>query len=501
MLAFDLGASNGRAVYGKLSDGCLKSREIHRFSNEPVWAGGKLYWDVLRLFHEMKAGIRKCCEEGLKVDCMGLNSWGNTIGMFDKQGDLIGNPYHYRDGRVEKTMGEFYERNSREWLFSQTLYQPMTIQPTVFLDYIRKEKPWMMETTDTVLMISDVFNYFLTGIKASEKTMAATSSMVDIRTGAWSETLMEALEIPAGWFPGLIENGTVLGRLSEDISREAGLPERPQVIAVAGHDTAAASGCIGGAKEDSLYLSCGTWSCMGCTIEKPVDSRELLEAGITNDLGLYGSVQLRFNHTGLWILQECERYWRNRGIRQSWQEINKEIKAATPFLAAIDTEADTFFKPGEMPEKIQDFCRQTGQKVPVTRGEIYRVVLESLVYRYRYSADCLQSFAGYSFRKMTIMGGGSRNPFLCQWTANILNRPVTAGVWEASVMGNFLQQGIAMGAIRDLEQGISIAAATCKAEEYFPNEQQKWEEQYIRFTKKFDWKQIKKSHATQGEKR
>lgn len=490
MLAFDLGASNGRAVYGEWKDACFNSREIYRFPNEPVKVRGKLYWDILRLFHEMKAAIRKCREAGLTFDCMGINSWGNTIGLFDKEGDLLGNPYHYRDDRVEKTVGEFYERNSREWLFSQTLYQPMTIQPTVFLDYMRKEKPWLVETADTILMISDMFNYFFTGVKASEKTMAATSSMVDMRTGEWNKTLMETLGIRPELFPDLIENGTILGELLEDIREELGLSNRPKVIAVAGHDTAAASGCIGGAKEDSLYLSCGTWSCMGCTIEKPLEQTELLETGITNDLGLYGSMQLRFNHTGLWIFQECGRYWRNRGIRQSWKEINKEIEDAEPFLAAIDTEAEDFFKPEKMPEKVQDFCRRTGQKVPKTRGEIYRTVLESLVYRYRYSADCLESFAGYPFSKMTIMGGGSKNTLLCQWTANILNRPVTAGVQEASVMGNFIQQGIAMGVLSDLRQGIEIAADTCKEREYLPEDHLEWEKQYMHFTEKFDWKRI-----------
>lgn len=481
MLAFDLGASNGRAVYGVWKGENLKIKEIHRFENEPVTVRGKLYWDVLRIFYEMKNSMRICMGQGLEFDSIGVSSWGNTIGLFDGNGDLLANPYNYRDGSVSKTEGDFYRKYSRERLFEETLYKPMDIQPTVLWDYLKKKKKWMTENAAYILMISDIFNYFLSGVKASEKTMAATSSMLDMRNENWKESLMKALGIPMGCFPPIVENGTLLGECSKEIAEELHLPNRPKVIAVAGHDTASASGCVDeDILEESAYLSCGTWSCMGCTVEKEIEDIGLVKAGITNDIGLYGSKQLRFNHTGLWILQECRRYWESgEAVRpMTWTELMRQAEAAEPFLAAIDTEAPDFFFPGDMAMKVKEYCRRTGQRIPESKGEICRVVLESLAYRYRYSVECLQHFAGYRFKKLWILGGGAKNELLCRMTANAAGIPVQTGLTEASVMGNFLQQALTMGIAADVKQGREVLYKGIEKKAYMPEETEKWNEHY-----------------------
>ncbi|HIY02163.1 MAG TPA: hypothetical protein IAA26_10015 [Candidatus Blautia faecipullorum] len=491
MLAFDMGASNGRAVYAEFDGKAFDIKEIYRFMNQPVKLHGKLYWDILRLFYEIKQSIKKCRERGLRFDCLGINSWGNTIGLLDSEGDLLVNPYHYRDDSVEETIKDFYKKHTREWLFEQTLYLPMKIQPTAFWHYLTERKKGLTELTENILMISDLFNYFLTGIKASEKTMAATSAMVDMRTGKWKENLITALGISENSLPQIVENGTVLGPLLPEITEELQLDQIPLVIAVAGHDTAAVSGCIGKSDlEESLYLSCGTWSCMGCTVKEPVEDAGLLEYGITNDMGLYNVHQLRFNHTGLWILQECKRFWEDEGEALSWQTLMEQAEEAEPFTAAIDVEAELFFKPEKMPEKIQQYCKENCMKIPETKGQICRVILESLAYRYRYSLDCLMKFSGCRYSKLTIAGGGVSNTLLCQWTANILGIPVETGIKELAVMGNLLQQAVSMKRLESFEQGLSVLKNIEEGQKYFPHQQEKWNHNYQYFTKKFGWKQV-----------
>mgnify|MGYP001339346989 CR=1 FL=1 len=479
MLAIDLGASNGRVVYGRLSQGVIDWTEIHRFSNDPVSVNGTLLWDVLRLFYEIKTGLQKCLDKGFKYESMGLSSWGNTVGLLDGQGDLVMTPYHYRDIHQNQALNSLYHSIPPISMFGKTWYIPMTIQPTVFLNYLRLFKTDVFQMTKTVLMISDLFNYFLTGVRASEQTMAATSQMVSMDTGNWEPDYMKELGIRPELFPSIIPNGTVLGRLRDEITRELGLLPAPDIIAVSGHDTASASGCVDtDEKEKSLYLSCGTWSCMGCRVDAPVKNEGLYHSGITNDLGLYGEKHLRFNHTGLWILQECRREWKKDGNDYSWEEITRMAEATNPLAASIDTESEEFFLTGNMPEKVREYCRRTGQYVPQTPGEISRIILESLAFRYRFARDQLSTHAGYAFREMHMIGGGARNDMLCQFTANALGIKVIAGPAEATVFGNFIQQAITRGAVKDIREGRGIIAASEKPTVYVPQNIELWDSKY-----------------------
>lgn len=488
MLALDMGASNGRVIYGSLSGGVIRFEEIHRFENEPVMVGGALYWDILRLFHEIKHGLLKCKEKGLRYESIGLCSWGNTVGLLDKHGDLIMNPYHYRDTNPNEVLSELYSRVSPEEMFRETGYRPMTIQPTVFLNFLKESKAELLDSTQTVLMISDLFNYMMTGVKASERTMAATSQMVNMDTGEWDRNYMKRLGIKAGLFPEIVENGTVLGMLAKSIADELGLGYQPDVIAVSGHDTAAASGCIdSGNKEESLYLSCGTWSCMGCRVDKPIRESSLYDNGITNDMGLYSGIHLRSNHTGLWILQECRREWVKKGRVYSWMEISDMAQNAKSFLASIDTEAETFFLRDNMPKKVKAYCETTGQSIPQTDGEVAKVVLESLAFRYRFARDKMASSAGCKFTALHMLGGGSKNRLLCQYTSNVLGTVVKAGPTEATTLGNFIQQAIAGRKITSFEDGQKVIRSSEEIVEYRPEDTLLWDKKYKEALSIYKW--------------
>lgn len=487
MLAIDMGASNGRVVYGVLEDGRIRLEEVHRFANEPVLLRKVLYWDFLRLFHEIEAGMAAAVGRGLEFGSVGVNSWGNTVGFLDRDGDMLLNPYHYRDENAYAVLRELNQSMPEEKRFLQTLFRPMDIQPTVFLKYIWERKPLIAGSADACLMISDYFNYFLCGVRRSEMTMAATSQMLDLRTGEWNHEYIKALGID-NKFPDVIPNGTLLGPLKKELANRLGMHALPAVVAVAGHDTAAASGCVPpGDGEESLYLSCGTWACMGCRVEEFIESRALFECGITNDLGLYGERHLRFNHTGLWIIQECRREWEQQGKVYTWDKICEMAEEAEPFKAVIDTESDVFFQSGGMVEKIKEYCKSTGQRVPERDGEIARAVYEGLAMRYRYSREKLQKFSGYTFRSLRMMGGGSRNSLLCQFTADVLGIPVLAGPAEASVLGNLMQQGIALGQITSFEEGNSIISRSEACRKYYPQPDEAWERSYQRYKILFDW--------------
>lgn len=465
MLAVDLGASNGRVVWGQWRSGGLACRELHRFENVPIRQDGLMCWDIPRLTGEISQGISAAAEQGLPADSLGLCSWGNTVGLIGGDGGLVRPPIHYREPRTDAGLEPLYAKLGRGEMFRQTLYLPMAIQPAPVLSYLMLTQPETMERTRQVLMISDLFNYLLSGRAASERTMAATSGMLDMRTGNWSRDYMARAGIDQGWFPDIVDSRTVLGPLKDTFA--AG-DQRPAVVAVAGHDTASASGLVDAAGiADSLYLSCGTWSCMGCGVDAPRADEAVLRLGVTNDLGPDGDHQLRFNHTGLWILQECRRYWREHGRSFGHAELAEMARAAGPQEGLIDTEDELFFRGGDMPNKVAAYLERTGQPLPQTPGQTARIILESLAMRYRYSAQVLSRLAGTGFASLRMFGGGCQNSLLCQLVADALGVPVTAGPAEASTIGNFVQQGLALGVFAHRREALALIGKT-QPKRYIP---------------------------------
>lgn len=488
MVALDMGASNGRVIWGKWTGhDHLEMDEIYRFDNVPAMESGLLCWNMPYLLGKISTGLQKVYEKNLPVNSIGLCSWGNTIGLLDEEGNLVHAPIHYREPSTESILEHLYSDFPRKRMYDLTLYIPMSIQPAPVLTYVKETYPELMRKTRTVMMISDLFNKLLTGRACTELTMAATSGMVDMRTLDWSKAYFDNIHLPVDLFPSIVPSQTVIGKLLPSvIDRENDLPA---VIAVSGHDTASASGLIPQNKhEASLYLSCGTWSCMGCQVPEPIFSEKIYEYGATNDVGPFGDHQLRFNHTGLWILQECKRVWNAEGKRITDADIVELARRSEPFTAVIDTESEDFFHRDDMPEKIRKYCWKTGQRVPEDIGSIARVVLESLAFRYCYSALALESISGLKFNDIRIFGGGSRNELLCQMTADALNKVVITGPVEASVIGNFLQQGLVNRDLASVAEGQKIISASVSEKKYVPSDENMWKEKYKNALRVCNWK-------------
>ena len=487
MLAVDMGASNGRVVWGSWRDGRLEMQEIHRFENVPIHVDGLMCWNLEGLLDEIRSGIRLAGRAGLRIDSIGLCSWGNTIGVLNAGRELLFTPIHYREPDTDRALDGLYRQLSRRELFNRTLFIPMNIQPSVVLRYLMEKDPEQMGRADRVLMISDLMNERLCGAAASEQTICATSGMVDMRTGDWNRAFMRELGIDPAWWPDIVPSGTPLAPLKSAYwDGEAG--REPLVIAVAGHDTASAASVIDTDRlEDSLYLSCGTWSCMGCRVERALEGDAIFASGATNDLGVDGERHLRFNHTGLWILQECRRWWRQHGADYSHGELVSMAARSRAFSAFIDTEDALFFRRDDMPLKVQQYCRSTAQPVPQTPGEIARVILESLAMRYSYSAKTLSALSGIAFQRMHLLGGGSRNALLCQMTANALGIEVAAGPVEASTIGNFIQQGLVNGSLESRKRAVEMLSQTEQIQTFLPEDVSIWRTQYERAIRICGW--------------
>ena len=487
MIAIDMGASNGRIIWGQATADGLEMQEMHRFPNISLSSEGLMCWDLDQLLADIRAGLQHCLAQKKPVDSIGLCSWGNTVGLLDENDHLLLPPLHYREPATEAALPLLHARLSEQEMFWKTLFSPMSIQPAVVLSWLMQHRPQAMQATRTVLMISDLFNQQLCGRKVSEITMAATSQLVDMRTLRFNREYMRELGLNPEWFPELTESAVPLAPLSDEWVREIGLPSAPMVVAVSGHDTASAASVVD-LDSPVLYLSCGTWSCMGCRVEKPVSDIRIFRSGATNDLGVFGQHHLRFNHTGLWILQECKRFWNEQGIPWTHHQLMDMAREAKPFLAVIDTEDKSFFLRDQMPQKVQDYCRRTGQTIPETPAEICRVVMESLALRYRYSAETLAALSGQRFEKMQILSGGAKNTLLCQFSADALGMEVVAGPVEASTLGNFTQQLIAAG------MSPAEARALCTkgrpSVSYAPADASAWHAQYQKALKICGWKPI-----------
>ncbi|MDF2963281.1 MAG: yulC, partial [Paenibacillus sp.] len=377
VLAFDLGASSGRAVIGKLEptgDGeggagasrRLTVEEIHRFPNDPVQVGRHLHWDILRLLHEIKQGIVKAGHAGHHaVESLAIDSWAVDFGLVDASGQLLGNPYHYRDHHTDGMMEEVGGLIGREQIFASTGIQFLPFNTIYQLYALKKHQSVQLQQADKLLMIPDLLRYFLTGVMMSESTNASTTQLLNARTGEWDTALLEQLQLPASLLLKPEAAGTNAGSLSAEVCAELGVQAIP-VIAVGEHDTASAVAAVPAAEEHFAYLSCGTWSLLGTEVKEPVLTAQALDWNFTNEGGVNGTYRLLRNIMGLWLVQECKRAWDKAGLGLSFPQLVELAEQAQPFAAFIDPDAAEFLNPVHMPEQIQAYCRRTGQYVPQT---------------------------------------------------------------------------------------------------------------------------------------
>ncbi|UCG26418.1 MAG: rhamnulokinase [Chloroflexota bacterium] len=442
--------------------------ELHRFPNTSVTVGGTLYWDFLRLWADIQAGIDK--GKSMNPASIGVDTWGLDFGLLDSQGSLIGNPVHYRDGRTENMMSRAFARVPKAEIFAQTGIQFMPINTLYQLLSLVASRSPQLQIADTFLTAPDLLNYWLTGVKVNEFSNATTTQLFNPTTGTWAREMMARLNIPDHIFPEIVPPGTRLGA-------HAGIP----VIAPACHDTGSAVAAVPARTPDFAYISSGTWSLVGLEVDKPVLTPEALAANVTNEGGVYGTYRLLKNVMGLWILQQCRTTWAAAGESYTYSELVGMATQAQPLTAIIDPNDSGFFSPGDHPQRIRDWCRQTNQPVPDKPGAVVRCVLESLALAYREVLEQVTAVADRRVATVHIVGGGSKNQLLNQMTADASGLPVVAGPAEATVIGNALVQLITLGELADLGQARQAVAGTTELKRYEPRDRTAWDDAYGRY--------------------
>lgn len=471
-LAVDLGAESGRAVLGRLRGGMLATSDVHRFPNEPVEYGGALRWDVARLWYEIGRGLSK--PELPRLDGIGVDTWGVDYALLGEGGQLLENPYHYRDRRTEGLMEQVFRVVSADSIYETTGIQFMPINTIFQLFAAVRKSPKLFAAAQTMLTVPDLFNYWLTGKTVCEFTNATTTQLIDARTRGWAAGLLEAIGIRAD-LPALVaEPGDVLGPLL--FSSHAGTP----VILPATHDTGSAVAAIS-ARDDTAFLSSGTWSLVGIELDAPVINAEARRLNFTNEGGVCGTVRLLKNVMGLWMLQGCRRCWASEGRAYEYSELMEAADGAPEFRHLLDPDDIAFLRPESMVRAVDDFCMKTDQPTPSGAGAYTRAVLESLALKYRRTLDDLERLAGRRIKQVRIIGGGSRNRLLNQFTANATARRVLAGPVEATALGNIAMQMLATGAVASLKEARTVIDRSFPTDVYQPSEPERWDAEYKRF--------------------
>ena len=482
VLAFDLGASSGRALAGGLDGGRLALEEIHRFPNDPVQVGARLHWDILRLYHEVKQGILKAHQQGFAPRSIGIDSWAVDFGLIGANGELLGNPYHYRDHHTDGIMDEVFARVPKADIYARTGLQFLQFNTIYQLAALVKANSPVLAAAEKLLMIPDLLRYFLTGVMKGEYTNASTTQLVGALSRDWDDGLIAGIGVKRSLFPEIAQPGTFVGTLAPEVQQELRVGPIP-VVAVAEHDTGSAVAAVPALDRDFAYLSCGTWSLLGTELDRPVLTEQALAWNFTNEGGYGGTYRLLKNIMGLWLVQECQRVWEKEGRKFTFAELAELAAAAPGFRSYVDPDDDRYLSPADMPAEIRAYCRETGQPVPETEGEVIRCVLESLAMKYRWVLERTEKLAGVTFGGLHIVGGGIHNTLLCRLTANAIRRPVWAGPAEGSAIGNVLVQLIAAGEIPSLAEGRRIVRDSFGVASYEPEDGESWAKEYERFLK------------------
>jgi|YNPNPStandDraft_1061719.scaffolds.fasta_scaffold00280_25 rhamnulokinase len=481
LFAVDIGASGGRCSLASFDGEKISLEVVYRFPNGPIEVMGHWHWNVLSLYQGVKEGlIRVAHLHRNDLRSIAIDTWGVDFALLDRYGKLVSNPYCARDPQTRGVYAEIFSLISKRDLFYQTGVQFMEINSIVQLMAMKLNSDPAYLSAATFLTIPDLINYWLTGVKACEYTNATTTQLFNTQTGDWAFPVIQRLGFPETLFPEVIPPGTMLGNIRAALAEEVGL-HNVAVIATATHDTAAAVAAVPARQPNFGYISSGTWALLGRELNQPLFSDQVLEYNFANEGGVFGTITFLKNILSMWFLQELQRIWRIREREYSWQELINMAMESQPFVAFIDPDHPDFILPGDMPAKIQQVCADTGQRVPQTKGEIVRVVLESLACKYRLIHDRATSLIGYSAPIVHIMGGGSQNCLLNQFTANILNTPIIAGPAEATTLGNILVQMQALGLIRSLEEGRELIRRSVHTDEFAPQEVDRWEAAYQNF--------------------
>ncbi|HHT44193.1 MAG TPA: rhamnulokinase [Fastidiosipila sp.] len=482
-LAFDFGASSGRAMLGRFDGEAIDLQEIHRFQNDPVLLHGTLYWDALRLFHEMQQGLLTAKHEGT-IDSIGIDTWGVDFGLLDEYGRLLENPIHYRDSRTDGMVEELAGKMSESALYKKTGTEPMQINTIYQLLSLAKNRPELLARAETALMMPDLFAYFLTKEKGSEYTISSSSGLLDPHAKAWNKELFQLIGVKPDLFPAVVMPGTKAGLLSEEISAQLGI-DRVPVYRVTSHDTASAVLAVPAEKDDYIYISSGTWSLMGIESDEPLLDEESQKIRYTNEGAYGGKIHYLKNIMGLWFIQESRRQWIREGKTLSYADMERLALEKPAFVSFVDPDDPRFSAPGDMPNRIREVCQETGQPVPEDEGEVVRVIYESLAMKYRRTKEKLEGVTKRAFSQIHVVGGGTKDGLLSQFTANATNTTVVAGPIEATALGNIAVQLLAEKKLKSVKEARAVIANSFNTLTYEPENQKAWDEAYDRYSRIF----------------
>ena len=469
-VAVDLGAESGRVIVGNLQEIDI----VHRFPNKPIRIGDSIFWNILGIFGEIKKGLKNAFEKYPKqIRSIGIDTWGVDFGLLDSEGVLIGNPYHYRDRRTDGMMDRVFSEVSRDKVYRETGVQFMQINTLYQLFSFARNKPGLFKAAKHFLTIPDLLNYWLTGIMKNEYSIATTTQLYNPSKRAWSENIIEELNLKREIFNEIVMPGTEIGKLLPHITEETGAGPDVAVIAPGCHDTACAVASVPSTgQSEYAYLSSGTWSLLGIESPRPVISGKSLEYNFTNEGAADGGIRVLKNIMGLWILQECRRFWTEQGKEYSYARLADMAEAAGTVDFRIDPDDPRFLKPGlidnSMADRIREYCRETEQKPPESDAGIVRGILESLADKYAVTIHELEEISGRSIEKLYIIGGGSRNSLLCRLTADASGITVYAGPVEATALGNIMIQSLSAAEIGSISQGRGIIRENFGVKKYLP---------------------------------
>ncbi len=481
VLAIDLGASSGRGIVGSFDGEKLSLRENHRFSNDPVIANGRMYWDILRIFHEIKQSITKTVLDGDNVRSIGIDTRGVDYALLDRFGNMLANPTHYRDTRTEGIADHVAKALPLDQLYRTAGIQCMNFNTIFQLAADLKVDPNAHDRAERMLNIPDLLNYFLTGKMANEYTILSTGALLDAAKRDYAFELTDKLGIPRRLFGNIVQPGNSLGKLLPQVLGETGKTDA-EVINVASHDTASAVIAVPTQEKDFIYISSGTWSLMGTELDAPLINDQSRDLNFTNEGGAMNTIRFLKNIMGLWLIQESRRQWRREGNEYSFAQMEAWAKEATPLRSFINPGDASFATPGNMPERVREYCRRTGQYVPETVGEVVRCIYESLALKYRMTAESIETLMGRQAKVIHVVGGGTKDKFLSQMTADACGIPVAAGPEEATAIGNLMMQAIAAGAVASISEARAVVSASFELKRYEPSsDRDTWNEAYARF--------------------
>ena len=477
LIAFDLGASNGRAILGQFDGEKITMHELHRFENNYIEMNGVFYWDTPYLYNQLKQGLLAFKQGGYgELDAFGIDTWGVDFGLLDKNGHLNGVPRSYRLG-TQEDIDAVKTKIPAEVLYGRTGIDTSLTFNTLYQLYRRvREEDSALLTADTMLLTPDLLGYFLTGAKGTEYTIATTTQLYNPTTQDWDWETIEELGIPKHIFTKIDKTGTIRGHLRPELCQELGL-NPAAFVAVGSHDTASAVAAIPG-QGSFAFCSSGTWSLFGAEMDKPDLSVEAANAGFSNEGTIQGAFRPLRTIIGMWIIQECRRDWIKNGVNISWDGVVQEAQKAEPLRSIIDPDAPEFYAGGNMEKKIQDFCRRTNQPVPETIGQVARCIYESLALKYRHALEGLEKMKGQRIDSLNIVGGPINNRFLDQLIADSLDRDVVTGPVEGAAIGNLLTQAMALGDIKDLDHLRQVVRNSETVETWKPNHTAEWESAY-----------------------